>query len=39
MVLIVLLVGGAVFLGIFFSIIVASVRESKANEPPSGGGH
>ena len=39
LVLVVLLAGGAVFLAIFFSIVVASVRESKANEPPSGGSH
>jgi hypothetical protein len=31
----VLLIGGLAFLAIFFSIIVTSVRESKANEPPS----
>jgi hypothetical protein len=30
----VLLIGGLAFLAIFFSIIVTSVRESKANEPP-----
>ena len=39
MVLAVLLVGGIVFLAIFFSIVVASVRESNANEPPPGAGH
>ena len=31
----VLLAGGIVFMAIFFSIIVASVRESDANEPPA----
>jgi hypothetical protein len=35
----VLLAGGVVFVAIFFSVIVASVRESKANEPPAGLGH
>ena len=35
----VLLTGGVVFLAIFFAIIVASVRESKANDPPAGLGH
>jgi hypothetical protein len=39
LVFIVLLIGGLGFAAIFSSIIIRSVRESKANEPPSGLSH
>ena len=39
LVFVVLLIGGFGFVAIFFSIIIRSVRESKANEPPAGISH
>ena len=35
----VLFTGGAVFLAIFFSVVISCVRESKANEPPADTSH
>jgi hypothetical protein len=39
LVFVVLLIGGLGFVAIFFSIIIRSVRESNANEPPAGTTH
>jgi len=39
LVFVVLLIGGLAFMAIFASIIIRSVRESKANEPPAGTAH
>jgi len=39
LVFVVLLIGGFTFMAIFFSIVIQSVRESKANEPPSSVSH
>gem|GEM_PF-2543939 len=39
LVFIVLLIGGFAFMAIFSSIVIRSVRESKANEPPAETSH
>ena len=39
LVFVVLLIGGLGFMAIILSVIIRSVRESKANEPPAGINH